>query len=96
MIFGINTTRDVSNLTAHEITYDNFEISLVVFMPNITTNHAIISILITAYFRPFDNNKSISFSWKKEKQSKTKIRVFRLFISRFLLFKTLQDYFSHI
>ena len=35
MIFGINTTRDIS------ITYKNFEISLVVFMPNITTNHAI-------------------------------------------------------
>ena len=33
MIFGINATR--------EITYNNFEISLVVFMPNITTNHAI-------------------------------------------------------
>ena len=29
MIFG---------LTAREITYNNFEISLVVFMPNITTN----------------------------------------------------------
>ena len=26
---------------AHEITYNNFEISLMVFMPNITTNHAI-------------------------------------------------------
>ena len=26
---------------AREITYDNFEISLVVFMPNITTNYAI-------------------------------------------------------
>ena len=33
MIFGINTTR--------EITYNNFEISLVEFMPNVTTNHAI-------------------------------------------------------
>ena len=47
MIFGINTTLDitiVSNftcLTAREITYNNFEISLVVFMPNITINHAI-------------------------------------------------------
>ena len=48
MIFGINTTRDilkiVSNFTrlpACEITYNNFEISLVVFMPNTTTNHAI-------------------------------------------------------
>ena len=33
----------VSNFTrptAREITYNNFEISLVVFMPNITTNHA--------------------------------------------------------
>ena len=26
---------------AREITYNNFEISLVVFTPNITTNHAI-------------------------------------------------------
>ena len=48
MIFGVNTTRDISKLsenftrlTAREITYNNFEISLVVFMPNITTNHAI-------------------------------------------------------
>ena len=42
-MFGINTTF-VSNLTqptAPEITHNNFEISLVVFMPNITTNHAI-------------------------------------------------------
>ena len=34
----------VSNFThlmAREISYNNFEISLVVFMPNITTNHAI-------------------------------------------------------
>ena len=34
----------VSNFTrlrAREITFNNFEISLVVFMPNITTNHAI-------------------------------------------------------
>ena len=48
MIFGINTTWDISKLstnftrlTACEITYNNFEISLRVFMPNITTNHAI-------------------------------------------------------
>ena len=39
MIFGINTTRDISKLP--QITYNNFEISLVVFMPNITTTHAI-------------------------------------------------------
>ena len=49
MVFGINTTilwyfKIISNftrLTAREISYNNFEISLVVFMPNITTNHAI-------------------------------------------------------
>ena len=35
--FGINTTRDISKLS-----YNNVEISLVVFMPNIITNHAII------------------------------------------------------
>ena len=29
-------------LTAREITYNNFEISLMVFMPNMATNHAII------------------------------------------------------
>ena len=43
MIFGINTYRDISKLSqiSLEITYNNFEISLVVFMSNITTNHAI-------------------------------------------------------
>ena len=39
MIFGLNTTCDISKLS--QITYNNFEISLVVFMPNIITNHAI-------------------------------------------------------
>ena len=50
MIFGINTARDISKfvtnftrLTAREITYNKFEISLVVFMPNITINHVITS-----------------------------------------------------
>ena len=48
VILGINTARDIfkiassfTRLTACEIKYNNFEISLVVFMPNITTNHAI-------------------------------------------------------
>ena len=36
-----NSTRDISKLSQISITYNNFEISLVVFMPNITTNHAI-------------------------------------------------------
>ena len=30
-----------TRLTAHKITYNNLEISLVVFVPNITTNHAV-------------------------------------------------------
>ena len=33
MIFGVNTTRDISKLS--QITYNNFEISLVVFMPTL-------------------------------------------------------------
>ena len=43
MIFGINTTRDISKLSqiSRAITYNNFKIPLVVFIPNITTNHAI-------------------------------------------------------
>ena len=39
MIFGINATRNISKLS--QITYNNFEISLVVFMSNITANHTI-------------------------------------------------------
>ena len=31
-----------THLTAREIRFNNFEISLVVFLPNITTNHAVI------------------------------------------------------
>ena len=41
VIFGINTTRDISKLSQLHTLYNNFKISLVVFMPNITTNHAI-------------------------------------------------------
>ena len=48
MIFGVQyhswyskTVSNFTRLTALEITYNNFEISLLVFMPNITTNHAI-------------------------------------------------------
>ena len=39
MIFGINTTRNILKLP--QITYNNFEISLVIFVSNIATNHAI-------------------------------------------------------
>ena len=38
VIFGITTTCDISKLSQ---LYHNLEISLVLFMPNITTNHAI-------------------------------------------------------
>ena len=42
MIFGLNTTSDISKLSQISISlYNNFEISLVAFMPNIATNHAI-------------------------------------------------------
>ena len=36
-----NIVSNLTLLTAREISYNNFEISLVVFMPNIPTNHAI-------------------------------------------------------
>ena len=39
MIFGRNTTCDISKLSQRITIY--FDISLVVFMPNITTNHTI-------------------------------------------------------
>ena len=38
-----------TRLTAREIMYDNFEVSLVAFMPSITTNQAIIPIYICLY-----------------------------------------------
>ena len=48
MIFGLYTTCDFSNLSQMSLAYrlvklrhNDFEISLVVFMPTITTNHAI-------------------------------------------------------
>ena len=39
-----------TRLTAREITYTNFEISLVVFMPNITKNHPITHIQMQRAF----------------------------------------------
>ena len=49
VIFGIKTTSDISKLSQISLAkrlvkfrqYNNFEISLMVFMPNVTTNHAI-------------------------------------------------------
>ena len=52
LLFAYTTTRerfvilsDISKLS--QISYNNFEISLVVFMPNITTNNAITYITYT-------------------------------------------------
>ena len=40
---------------AHEITYNNFEMSLVVFIPiNITTNHAITYTNVIAHLLPYN------------------------------------------
>ena len=55
--FVSNFTR----LTAREITYDNFEISLVVFLPNITTNHAITYTNETEELKSGDNYLSRSY-----------------------------------
>ena len=44
MIFGLNTTRDILKLPQISLAYRlvwNSEISLVVFVPDIATNHAI-------------------------------------------------------
>ena len=46
MIFGINTTHDISKFKKSQNTFNNFEILLVVFMTNITTNHAIFPIIL--------------------------------------------------
>ena len=62
MIFGKNTTRGISKLSqiSLAITYNNFEISLVVFMPNITTNHAIT-------YTKIIEQLIIAFCWGQEK-----------------------------
>ena len=48
VISNFKIVSNFNRLTAREITYNNFEISLVVFMPNITTNHAIIYTIINS------------------------------------------------
>ena len=66
MIFGINTTRDISKLS--QITNNSFEISLVVFMPNTTTNHATVPILIIQcqHFRIFIISRTTTNRQKME------------------------------
>ena len=45
-------------LTAREITYNNFEISLVVFMPNVTTNHTTNYFTVTAFLLRAKNDQN--------------------------------------
>ena len=48
-----------TRLTALEITYNNFEISLVVFIPDITTNHAFTYYTnLIKFLQVYENNKS--------------------------------------
>ena len=51
-----------TRLTTREITYNNFEISLVVFMPNITTNHAITYTNSAVFYGIILQDKLHSFS----------------------------------
>ena len=66
MIFQ-NFLKFHSPITTCEITYNNFEISLVVFMPNITTNHAI-TYTNLGYLNQALNNPAQSFTRKAPKQ----------------------------
>ena len=58
VIFGINNTRDMSKLSqiSLAVTNKNFETSLLVFMPSITTNHAITYIILL-------QEKFLQFYW---------------------------------
>ena len=84
MIFGINTDRDISKLSqiSLEITYNNFEISLVVFMPNITTDHAITYTNRLNIF-PAEILQKMSKYPPKFSKYLEKSRIFVLKISRF-------------
>ena len=53
---------------AREITYNNFEISLVVFMPNITTNHAITYTKV--YWKKLSNRKPTANTVRNTRQKK--------------------------
>ena len=65
----------VSNFTclmAHEITYNNFGMSLVVFIPiNITTNHAITFKNVIAHLLPYNIVTKKKESKKQNIQSQT-------------------------
>ena len=64
VIFGINTTRDISKLSQISLA---FEISRVVFMPNITTNHAIT-------YTNLQNHTKIACHWDSRKRKRQRRR----------------------
>ena len=57
-----------TSLKAPEITYNNFEILRLVFMPNMTTNHAIIYTNKYCYYCTFIPLDNLSFSSCKIKR----------------------------
>ena len=71
-----------TRLTAREITYNNFWISLVVFMPNITTDHAITYTNRLNIF-PAEILQKMSKYPPKFSKYLEKSRIFVLKISRF-------------
>ena len=63
MIFGINTTGDISKLSQI-----SFEISRVVFMPNITTNQLLPVLILSNFYHHFVSLLQKNFHVKKRKK----------------------------
>ena len=63
MIFGINTTGDISKLSQI-----SFEISLVVFMPNITTNQLLAILILSNFYHHFVSLLQKNFHVKKKEE----------------------------
>ena len=63
MIFGINTTGDISKLSQI-----SFEISLVVFMPNITTNQLLPILILSNFYHHFVSLLQKNFHVKKKEE----------------------------
>ena len=67
-----------TRLTVREITYNNFEISLVVFMWNITTNHALL-------YRYWWNTRIFPFTKKSSSRAYLHLSRVRILVSPWLL-----------
>ena len=81
-LWYFKTVSNFTRLTAREITYNNFEILLVVFMLNITTNHAVTYTNFTCKITKLPWQRSVRLSVKMTSKFYTrdlKIEVFRLF-----------------